>query len=180
MHIRAAAIAAVAAVAACGGESEPPPPTELAPPAIRATCELADYAEQGVKHVESPPPRGSYNSFPPTSGPHADFPVKWGAYAEPQEQYRLVHNLEHGGVVIQYGADVSHDVVGRLLAWYGGDPNAIVIAPLPELADKIAVTAWTRLLTCDGFDEPTFTEFRDAYRYQGPERFPPEDLEPGE
>jgi len=65
-----------------------------------------------------------------------------------------------------------------------------VLAPLPPaseerepaLADQIAVTAWTHLMTCNGFDEAAFDEFKDEYRGpQGdaPEKFDLDALQPG-
>ena len=45
------------------------------------------------------------------------------------------------------------------------------MAPLPGLEDKIAVTAWTHLMTCPAFTEEAFDEFTESYRFQGPERF---------
>ena len=35
------------------------------------------------------------------------------------------------------------------------------------------------LAECTQFDENAFESFRDAYRFQGPERIPPESLQPG-
>ena len=52
----------------------------------------------------------NYNSFPPSSGPHFQTPAPWGIYEEPIKQTILVHNLEHGGIVIQYGNVSSGDV----------------------------------------------------------------------
>ena len=47
-----------------------------------------------------------YKSFPPTSGAHYFQPAIWNAYEAPLVLVQEVHNLEHGGVVIQYGKDV--------------------------------------------------------------------------
>ena len=71
-------------------------------------------------------------------------------------------------------------------------------APLPQLGKRIALAAWTaeydgdpalpssrithsegRLAMCTAFDEDAFSEFRDDYRYNGVERFPPDQLQPG-
>lgn len=160
-----------------------------------AGCTLQEYpASRGGIHVERPPKRGSYNSFPPTSGPHHPTPAPFDVYGEPVEQYRLVHNLEHGGVVIQYGSRVARSDVDALTEWYREDPNGIVIAPLPALGRTVALTAWTAepeqagerakpgtgyLAKCTRFDEDAFSAFADEYRFRGPERIPPELLTPG-
>jgi hypothetical protein len=60
--------------------------------------------------------------------------------------------------------------------------------------DKISLAAWTfdlgrlndrdyegegRLAILPRFDEDAFRAFVDEYRFQGPQRFTPEDLQPG-
>ena len=143
-----------------------------------AVCELARFPEQDGAHVAAPPPDHEYNSFPPTSGPSSDTPLVWGAYEEPVAQFRVVHNLLHGGVAVQYGAEVPDETVERLRAWYAADPDGVVLAPLPALDDRIALTAWTQLATCAAFVERQFTSFRGRHRFNGPERPPRESLRP--
>jgi len=94
-------------------------------------------------------------------------------------QMLLVHNLEHGGIVVQYGDQVPTETVDQIRAWYSDNPNGKVVAPLPALKDKVAVTAWTHVMTCPGFNQEAFDKFTEAFRYKGPERFPPSALEPG-
>ena len=42
----------------------------------------------------------------------------WGAYEEPLQLARIVHNLEHGGIYIFYGDDVPDAVVAELREFY--------------------------------------------------------------
>ncbi len=168
-------------------------------------CRLQTFPAQKAMHV--PPaklPKGfKYNSFPPTSGPHHPTPAVWGVYDQPVGENHLVHNLEHGGIVIQYGKDVPRSELDELIGWYRKDPNAIVIAPLPDrpeakkLSRKITLAAWWsqlenendprskivkeegRLLTCSRFDADAVSDFRDDNRGHGPERFLVTDLTPG-
>ena len=144
-----------------------------------AACELERFPQQEGAHVAAPPPDHEYNSFPPTSGPSSDTPLVWGAYEEPVAQFRVVHNLLHGGIAVQYGTDVPEETVERLRAWYEADPDGVVLAPLPALDDRIALTAWTQLATCEAFAERQFTSFRGQHRFNGPERPPRESLRPG-
>jgi hypothetical protein len=180
------------ALAACGGggdgTSEPaaPPPatTATAPSAspsttASGTCTAESFPDQGADHVEELPPGFSYNSSPPTSGPHHPQWAPWGAYRSEVPEIHLVHNLEHGGIVVQVGDQVPEVVVDEAFDWYAGDPVGLVFAPLAELGDTIALTAWTQLLTCTGFDEAAWTAFRDEHRFEGPEAVPPERMEPG-
>jgi hypothetical protein len=161
-----------------------------------AGCTLQEVrAEESGNHVNTAPKRSEYNTWPPTNGPHHPNPAPFDAYSEPVEQYRLVHNLEHGAVVIQYGRGVPQTQVDEMVSWYRDDPNGIVIAPLPELGRQITLAAWTaevsatgeieegsgrgHLAKCPRFDEEAFDAFLDAYRFKGPERFEPEMLQPG-
>jgi hypothetical protein len=188
--VAVAAIAAGAAVAyvMLGGGSS-------ADAALRAAgCTVEKKPAQGRTHVQELAEDFEYNTFPPSTGPHFGVPATWDVYTEPVEQFRLVHNLEHGGVVVQYGEDVPESAVTEIRDWYLGDPNGIIVAPLPALEDKIALTAWTTpdsapgeepatgqgvVATCQSFDSGAFTEFKDRYGFRGPERFPRDDLVPG-
>jgi Protein of unknown function (DUF3105) len=126
----------------------------------------------------SPPPR--WNSFPPTSGRHFYQPLVFGQYSEPVLEIQAVHNLEHGAVILQYGNKVPPAQVDAITKWYRKDPNAVVVAPLPKLGDKVALTAWTQWAECTGFKEEAANAFRKAFRYHAPEHFPPSVLGPGQ
>jgi hypothetical protein len=144
-----------------------------------ATCELERFPEHAGAHSATPPPGHEYNSFPPTSGPSSDTPLVWEAYDEPVAQFRVVHNLLHGGVAVQYGADVSEETRERLRAWHEADPDGLLLAPLPELDGRIALTAWTKLARCETFAERDFDAFRSRHRFNGPERPPREAMRRG-
>jgi hypothetical protein len=160
-------------------------------------CVMKTYPPMGRQHVNKLSPGFQYNSFPPTSGPHyppgPKAPAVWNIYDSPVDEVALVHNLEHGGVVVQYGSKVPQAAVAQIAQWYQASPLGMVVAPLPPLGDmhakapanaesRIFLTAWTHVATCSGFDESTFSKFRDAYRGpdgDAPEKFPLEALQPG-
>ncbi|HWG56486.1 MAG TPA: DUF3105 domain-containing protein [Gaiellaceae bacterium] len=136
-----------------------------------------------------------WNSFPPSNGPHYEVPAVLGFYDEPVPLIQSVHNLEHGAVVIHYGDDVPPPEVQKIRDWYTDDPNGLLVSPLERLNDEIALTAWTTpdsapggeggergrgyVAKCPRFDEAAFERFVEEHRYKGPERFPPEQLQPG-
>ena len=142
-------------------------------------CTFRTYPSQGRSHVQSLDAKVSYSSFPPTSGRHYFQPAVWNSYSQPLVLVQEVHNLEHGGVIIQYGNKVPTATVQKLTSFYASSPSAMLLAPLPKLGSKIALTAWTRLATCSRFSERAFTAFRDTFRGKGPERFPVSALTPG-
>lgn len=168
-----------------------------------AGCTLRSPEGLGQNHVDSLDAEVDYNSFPPSSGPHFFQPAPWGFYDDPLSQVQVVHNLEHGGAVIQYGPQTPASTRSEIEQFYRDDPRGLIVAPLPALKDGIALTAWTvaesdaeedvtsrgRVATCPRFNEEAFRAFLDAYRFKGLEScldaaqqqcFRPEDLEPGE
>lgn len=190
-----AAVAALALVATVGAVlllRDDSSPTESLAGAMReAGCTFKTFpALPAGVHISDLVARPKeWNSFPPTSGPHHGQTVIWGQYDEEIPLASAVHNLEHGGIVIYYGSDVPQAEVDRLIDFYRDEPAAMLVAPLKELEDRIALTAWYVpdldeqgqgiLSECTRFDEDAFESFRDAYRFLGPERFQPEDLVPG-
>jgi hypothetical protein len=184
------ALAAVVAFFAFGGSDASGGSAAL----TSSGCTVQTFPAQQGNHVAELPTGYKYNSDPPTSGSHDPQPAAWDVYDEPVDERILVHNLEHGGVVIQYGDDVPQEDVDALIDWYRDDPNGIIVAPRPELGDQIALAAWNGeahdngneengtgvLAKCPRFDEAAFDAFLDAYGFKGPELFRREDMQPGE
>lgn len=120
-----------------------------------------------------------YSSLPGTSGPHWGTPANWGVYATPAEESQLIHNLEHGGIVIWYdpgldaaSVDTLADYVttqtasgisGRykfiLSPWAGADP----------LPSPVVATAWRYMLELDTADTDAIGEFARARYGRSPE-----------
>jgi hypothetical protein len=159
-----------------------------------AGCEVDRQPAMGRQHVERVREDFEYNTDPPTTGPHHPQWAPYDVYPEPVEQLRLIHNLEHGGIVIQYGDDVPQGTLDQMVEWYRDDPNGIVIASLPRLGDEIALEAWVTedvaegasprpgegiVAKCTRFDENAFDTFKEEFGFRGPERFPREELQPG-
>lgn len=158
-------------------------------------CMRQTFPPMGRQHIEKLSKSFRYNSYPPTSGPHyppgPKAPVVWNLYDTPLDEVAVVHNLEHGGVVVQYGSDVPASVVQQITQWYQLSPNGLVVAPLPTniqatppagASKKIFLTSWTHLMTCPTFDKGAFDRFRDDYRGpsgDAPEKFPLSELTPG-
>jgi Protein of unknown function (DUF3105) len=135
-----------------------------------------------------------WNTFPPTSGPHYPEPAIFGSYTEPLQQARVVHNLEHGGVFIQYGKKVPTSTVAQLQAFYDEHKPGTLLAPLPALGNKIALGAWVHtaedisrgtnghgyLAKCTKFDEKAFSGFLESYQFEGSHVNNPQLMLPGE
>jgi hypothetical protein len=136
----------------------------------------------------------TWNTDPPSNGMHYGQIGVWDFYDEPVNPRLLVHNEEHGGVIIWWGDKVPASTVAKLREFYTDDPVSMVGSPYPKLGNKIALTAWTgnpatyfqngdygegRIAICPGFDEGAFEAFRDAFRGKGPEGVPMENNQPG-
>jgi hypothetical protein len=107
----------------------------------------------------------AYNSDPPTSGPHMPSIAPWGIHTEPVSRELQVHNLEDGGVLVQYHCLAGcPELVQQLKTVVGRYDARVILAPQPGMRARIALTAWTRIDTLDEFDEKRITRFIDAYR----------------
>lgn len=119
----------------------------------------------GNEHILSPgSPHQPYNSDPPTSGPHVRWVAKWGVHKVPVPLEVQVHNLEDGGVIIQYNCSSAPcpDLIAKIEAM-AEKFNRLVVAPYPAMKHKIALTAWGRIDTLDHFDDARILRFINAY-----------------
>lgn len=121
----------------------------------------------GNEHIESVNAEHEpYNTNPPTSGPHTEEMAPWGVSTEPVPDENQIHNLEDGGVVIQYGDGVEPGKV-RALATIVGDYETANLAPRPALPEnQIAVTAWGRIMRLNTVDEDKIRDFINTFQGQ--------------
>jgi hypothetical protein len=134
-----------------------------------AGCTYTNPKSQGREHVEDLPPNFKPNSTPRTSGPHSNQTIIYGAYTDTVPELNAVHNLEHGAVIIWYGPDVPESTVDQINEYYNGDPNGLIVSQHPQLADDIALVAWTHVARCPRFDENAADQFIDQFGFKGPE-----------
>lgn len=133
--------------------------------AYRAAADLPGLKmpDQGNLHIASETtPHEAYNSDPPTSGPHLPYIAPWGIHTRPISRELQVHNLEDGGVMVQYNCECP-EIVARLRDIVKTYDRHVVLAPYPGMKSRIALTAWTRIDTMDQLDEARVRRFIDAY-----------------
>jgi hypothetical protein len=123
-------------------------------------------ADQGNLHVQTlADPIPAYNSDPPTSGPHLPYIAPWGIHNEPIPKQLQVHNLEDGGVVVQYNCPTPcPELVEKLKGIAQRYDRQVVLAPYPGMKHRIALTAWTRIDAFDELDEGRIVRFITRYR----------------
>ena len=126
----------------------------------------------------------AYCTQPPNSGPHYPVWAAFRSYTTPVPHENLVHDLEHGAVVVLFrctAADGCPSVAASLQAVIDARPvdplcdptvkRRIVLAPDPTLDVAIGAGAWgwTYRATC--VDATTLGAFIDAHYGHGPEDF---------
>ena len=75
-----------------------------------------------------------------------------------------MHNLEDGGVIINYRPDLDKASVSRLEGIARSYDSDIVMAPYPGLSDPVVLTAWTRIDRMGTVEDARIRRFIDAYR----------------
>src|SRR4051794_21505158 len=123
------------------------------------TCVETDFKKSmGRAHTTDPKTKVVYTqSAPPTSGKHYQTPPPLMIYDEPVPQWILLHALEHGNVLVQYGDKVSAADREALRAAVLSHRARTPMAPYPKLSDKVVYTAWQRMLRCTGFQKDALT-----------------------
>jgi hypothetical protein len=130
---------------------------------------ILTFRNQGREHLGQNATYDKYNSNPPTSGPHSPSPAPWGSYPDPVEQERLVHNLEHGGIVLHHkGLPAAQ--VDRLESFVDSYRDAIISVPNDRMDEPLVITSWTRMRRCERFSEKAVQGYIDEWCGKGPEK----------
>lgn len=92
--------------------------------------------------------------------------------------------MEHGGVVVWYNCSGGFQPLGTaectelvnnlggIVAGYVRSGRNVIMSPYDEMGERIALTAWTKLMVLDDFDEPEVRAFIEEYeRAFNPEGF---------
>ena len=133
---------------------------------------------QGQTHIQREQAHPPYNSVPPTSGWHyGDQVAPPGISREPIPNEVQVHNLEHGEIMVQYDCpEGCPEIVSKLEAIVRSYPKKVILAPYPGLFDhaqqRIALTAWGKLVYIDDVDEAFIRKFIRNHKDKAPEFFP--------
>ena len=160
------------------GSDAPPAPEGVA--ASEAGCdEIEEHEIEGSNHVD--PKTVDYQTSPPTSGDHWERPGDAGFYPEEVPAEVLVHNLEHGQIVIWYSLDAPQPTINDLEkltesanhpdAAGGGAPPLLVVPydDVPE-GKSYVLSAWGASQSCARYSLEAVNEFRTRYQGRGPEQ----------
>jgi hypothetical protein len=115
----------------------------------------------------------SYSTNPPSSGHHYPIWAEPGFYDEPADDGYLVHNLEHGYVIIWYDCSFTDDcealqdqIIDVIVDW---DGYKIIAMPRSGMDSMIALTSWGRLAFMDEFNADLIGEFIERFHNDAPE-----------
>jgi hypothetical protein len=158
--------------------SAPPLPGESACTVV----EVTDIPETSASHVATCTSL-TYATNPPSGGDHWAIWAAFREYTRPVPHEMLVHDLEHGAIVLLYRcADGCPDVVAALdsvfksqadplcLGIPGGPPARMVLAPDPALETPIAAAAWGATYTATCIDKDSLQKFVNDHYGHGPEQ----------
>ena len=126
-----------------------------------------------------------YQTNPPSSGDHWPIWAEYRAHAEPVPRMMLVHNLEHGAVIMAHDCDEectnqAMTAFESVADTFGADalcatsPNGairsrLVMTPQPALELPIALSAWRSTYTATCIDEASLLDFLQKHYGNGPE-----------
>ena len=138
-----------------------------------------DYSKEmsyeGANHVAEGT-EVTYQSNPPTSGPHWPDPLLDGIYEKEKPEEALVHSLEHGRIWISYQPSLPQPAIDQLKR-IASDQSRVILTPRARNEAPIALAAWRRLDTFSlpeggTVDEQRILDFIARYRDKGPEYIP--------
>ncbi|MDF3064855.1 MAG: Xanthine/uracil/thiamine/ascorbate permease family protein [Polyangiaceae bacterium] len=169
------------AVSCADGESVQPPlnALEQSEPMGKCAAVLRRYEGATAEHVRECSAL-EYSTSPPVFGSHYPTWAAYQTYDFPVPLGYLVHDLEHGAVVLFYDCpEGCADEVAEAQAFIDSlpaDPRCaaevrvqVVLVPRPGLSSRWAASAWGRSLNADCFDSYIFGQFYADNIGRGPE-----------
>lgn len=135
--------------------------------------EVKDDQYYGADHSDLPV---QYEMKIPTSGTHSPHDLKFGFYTEKPPYEKLVHNLEHGDIIIYYRSEADSDQITQLkyLSKFRLAGAGILAVPNDDIpaGKEIVVTAWMKTMELTSFDEKKIGTFIFNNINKGPEEIP--------
>lgn len=140
-----------------------------------------EYPIVGAEHIPDGQQATDYNTDPPTSGQHYAQPAEAGFYEEAPPDEQLVHNLEHGHIVVYYNcseldASACEDLKNGIrqgMESAGVAENTrtlkIVAVPRPSMDNLVTYTSWGRMYRADAFERDELLLFVEQNRNRAPE-----------
>lgn len=131
------------------------------------------YENEGHDHLPENS-RSFYKTDPPTSGPHDPRWLPPSVYEANQTRPELlVHNLEHGNIVIYFnrsGLSASDlQWLTELTNQHIGQWDGVLMVSREDKDHPLILTAWRAVLRMKELEKEKVLRFVDAFRGRGPE-----------
>ncbi len=131
------------------------------------------YENEGLGHLEEGK-RSFYKTDPPTSGAHDPRWLPPSIYeADETRPELLVHNLEHGNIVIYFDRSGLSDSdiawLRELTKKHIGQWDGVLMVTRDDKEHPLIVTAWRSILRLKGLEKKRVLGFVDLFRGRGPE-----------
>jgi hypothetical protein len=144
-----------------------------------------DHPVMAAEHIPDGQQATNYNTDPPTSGQHYAQPAEAGFYEEAPVDEQLVHNLEHGHIVVYYNCskldasacDELKQGIRQAMESAGVTENTrtlkIVAVPRTSMENLVTYTSWGRMYRAEAFERDELLLFVEQNRNRAPEPFAP-------
>jgi hypothetical protein len=171
----AVAIAVVLAIVLEGGG----PGANVGVAASEANCtERETFESEGNQHVDLGMPV-EYKANPPTTGDHwpPEAIADAGFSEEPIDPERLVHNQEHGQLVIYYNPEANEEVLDQIEELVEQEGQATIGVPWDGIKEpyNYVLTAWDGesdegvQMSCESPSQEVWNTWREDFQGRGPE-----------
>jgi hypothetical protein len=128
----------------------------------------------GRNHISSIT-KEHYASAIPTSGPHTNA-AQWGVSTTQLPNEEIIHNMEHGGLIISYNPNLDLSIVHKLQTLFAPPfsdasfaPTKAIVMPRYEQKKAIVIASWRLLYETDSFNQQIFENYYRAHVGQSPE-----------
>jgi hypothetical protein len=164
--------------------ADPPTHPSASPIAPFTTCTVQTFTDTYITADHRQPPQViPYPNIPPSAGPHYCYWADFQTYDAPVPWPYLVHDLEHGAVILAYRCENDADCdpvraeFDAIVAAEGVDPvcrmetssTRFIIVPAPDLPVPIAAIAWTHVYEATCLDSASLRAFVTAHYGMGSE-----------
>jgi hypothetical protein len=142
------------------------------PAVVRPGSEKPDKGRQHIAVGQS----ASYDTDVPTSGTHSVQPASWGVSLVELPNEAVVHNMEHGGVVVSYKATTDKETIDKLTALLSKPysnkdflPTKVILMPRSDQTAEIVLASWRRSQELSEYDEAKIIDYYNSNIGKSPE-----------
>jgi len=141
------------------------------------SIDVLTLKDEGRKHIDEEV-MPEYVNHPPTSGPHFTSVTDYGFYEKDIDIRILIHNMEHGDVIIYYHPQLADSDIKKLkhLSHFtksdGINGSGVIVLPKNDMDEEIIATSWNKKMTLETFHYDKVAQFIYNHIRKGPEDVP--------